>query len=144
MIIADSLNATVRNNIEANLNVRTVTAKTTDIGSIILQVNNDATLSSVSTTDGPIIINGLARITAQNVSAGGASGDVIINGLIGDLVLGNISATGDIDVKSDFGEITRIPGTTISADSIQWTGKLTTPSKWTPPMSQSGRGHQAT
>ncbi|MFM8479548.1 MAG: hypothetical protein ACKOEO_27480, partial [Planctomycetaceae bacterium] len=127
MIIADSLNATVKNNIEANLDVRSVTATSTGTGYITLQTNSNVTLASVSTVAGPITINGLATITAQNVRAGGPSGNVIINGVIGDLVLGNITAAVDVAVQSDFGEITRIPGTTISADSIQWTGKLTAP-----------------
>ncbi|MFM7830672.1 MAG: hypothetical protein ACKPJD_02735, partial [Planctomycetaceae bacterium] len=39
MIIADSLSATVRNNIEANLDVRTVSAASTSTGSITLQTN---------------------------------------------------------------------------------------------------------
>ncbi|MFM7832457.1 MAG: hypothetical protein ACKPJD_11730, partial [Planctomycetaceae bacterium] len=59
-----------------------------------------------------------------NVSAGGTSGDVSITGLIGNLVLGNISAGGDLVLQSDVGEISRTSGTTISADTIQWTGQL--------------------
>ncbi|MFN5050846.1 MAG: hypothetical protein ACK5L2_04280, partial [Planctomyces sp.] len=124
MIIADSLNASVRNNIEANLDVRTVTAASTGTGSISLQTNGTVTLAGVSTASGPISITGLDTITAQNVSAGGSSGDVNITGLIGDLVLGNISAGGDLALQSDVGEISRTPGTSIAADTVQWTGQL--------------------
>ncbi|MGV2339065.1 MAG UNVERIFIED_CONTAM: hypothetical protein LVR18_35300 [Planctomycetaceae bacterium] len=99
-------------------------AASTGTGSITLQTNGTVTLASLSTASGPISITGLDTITGAERVGGGTSGDVSITGLIGNLVLGNISAGGDLVLQSDVGEISRTSGTTISADTIQWTGQL--------------------
>ncbi|MEN9556606.1 MAG: hypothetical protein RLZZ232_2892, partial [Planctomycetota bacterium] len=124
MIVADTLSATVRDNIEAALNVRTVNAASTGAGNISLQTQGSVTLADISTAAGSVSVTGFGPITAGSIVAGGSGGDVSIEGLIGDVVLGDITAGGKLTVESDFGQISRTPGTSIAADEVLWVGEL--------------------
>jgi hypothetical protein len=124
LIVADSLTASVKNNLEAVLDVRTINAESTGSGSIELQTTGPVTLADVSTASGSITVTGFGTIIAENLAAGGSGGNINLEGLTGDLVLGNITAAGALTVESDLGEISRTADTQIAAKEVLWIGEL--------------------
>ncbi|MEI7699746.1 MAG: hypothetical protein WCK86_08130, partial [Planctomycetia bacterium] len=123
-ILADSLSAVVRNGITANLDVRTVSASVTGSGDVNLTTSGPVTLASVTVASGSVAVEGFGDITAQNVTTLGGSGGISLTGLQGNLTLGNIFASGTLDVQSDLGQISSLPGTTVAASDVNYTGQV--------------------
>ncbi|MFM8477211.1 MAG: hypothetical protein ACKOEO_15630, partial [Planctomycetaceae bacterium] len=123
-ILANSLSATVKNGITANLDVRTVSAAVTGSGDVNFVTSGAVTLASVSVASGSVAVQGFGDITAQNITTSGGSGGISLTGLAGNLTLGNISAAGTLDVQSDVGAINSLPGSTVAAADVNYVGQF--------------------
>ena len=124
-IIADSLTALVRDGIQANLDVRSVTATITGAGDLVLLTEGNVTLADVTVTNGSVAVQGFGHVVAEKVRALGGTGDITLGSYAGDISLGTVTAAGTVDAEANVGKILGLPGGAVSGADVQFTGRLT-------------------
>jgi Ca2+-binding RTX toxin-like protein len=123
-IAAESLVATARDGIAANLNVRNVTAEVSGNGNLTLDTIGNVVLNSVKVVGGSVNVIGFGNVEARSVVTRPGRGSVSLNSINGDLIIGTVVSNGDFTADTKTGNITQIAGTVIYAAKTNLNGKM--------------------